>query len=638
MSVILCHLSVPGFSGGLVGVDIFFVISGFVITRLLLSGFQTGTLTLTSFYVRRVRRLAPALTLVLLSSFVVAYTWLLPADFEQFSKSLLATSLCISNIFFARQHGDYFAADAAFKPLLHTWSLAVEEQFYLIYPALLFAMLRRGFQKAAIVRIITLVTLASFALACAGIRYFPSYTFFMLPSRAWELMLGALTALAAHPPGFQQVLSILGAILLAAGVTGGHAAATEALPYPLLPCLGTALMIYANSGANTFLKTVLSNPGLVAVGLVSYSLYLWHWPAIVFYRYIIADTLGVADVALILAITIAASVISSIFIEQPIRKKRFLKSLAILSMAAAAAVCCIAVSIMGIATKGYPGRLPPSVVQLAEGGRDVNPARDKCIGKEPENVLSDNFCRAGKPSIEPSFIIWGDSQADAWMPTFNELARQKETAGLFAAHGGCPPLLGIRRVNQIPSHKCTEFNDAVFAKISSFHLRDAILIGRWSWYISGVEKDGVEEGTGALIAEAGTYDEDAAGIATRKRVFRAAVSRTVQRLRDIGTCVWVIDQPPAYQMDVPRYLAYSALHGRAAEGRERAYVQQQHEFQLEVFRENKVDLVDALGFFCPGDSPRCRMSVDGKSLYSDFNHLSAFGTRAFANWASISLF
>jgi peptidoglycan/LPS O-acetylase OafA/YrhL len=132
VSVIFYHLSVPGFAGGLVGVDIFFVISGFVITRLLISGFSDGSVTLKRFYERRVRRLAPALLLTLIASCAAAYVWLLPTDFEQFTKSLLATVFGLSNVFFARQAGDYFAPDAATKPLLHTWSLAVEEQFYLI--------------------------------------------------------------------------------------------------------------------------------------------------------------------------------------------------------------------------------------------------------------------------------------------------------------------------------------------------------------------------------------------------------------------------------------------------------------------------------------------------------------------------
>jgi peptidoglycan/LPS O-acetylase OafA/YrhL len=641
VSVILFHLSIPGFAAGLVGVDIFFVISGFVITRLLLSGFSDGTITLTGFYERRIRRLAPALVVTLIGSFVASYVWLLPTDFSQFTKSLLATTLGVSNLFFARQTGDYFAPDAATKPLLHTWSLAVEEQFYLLFSAGLLFLLRRGAARRTVSLVFAGSAIVSLGLACVGGALFPAHAFFMLPTRAWELMLGALVAQssATASPVSSHILSMVGATFIACGIVGVRLVSSDVVPQPLLACLGTAIMIYANSGANTLCKAALSNSTLVRVGLISYSLYLWHWPTMVFYRYAISDTLGASDVAIILAITTIASIVTWVYVEQPVRKRRvFGRPLLVFSAAVTTSICLVVVSVLGIATEGLSARLPLPVVQLAAGRDDVNPRRGQCINKEPENVLNGNFCRLGRDNTTtPSFMVWGDSQADPWMPVFQGLATQSGGAGLFAAHGGCPPLLGIRRVDQTPSHRCMEFNDAVFAAISRLHLKNVVLIGRWSWYIYGVEKGGLEDGPGAIIARVDEDVRNAAEIPSRKEVFSLALAETAGRLHHIGAQVWVIDQPPTYAFDVPKYLAYSALRGAPLTGRTRADVRQQHAFQLDVFRANNVNLIDTSEYLCPTEELFCRMQIDGRSIYSDYNHLSTFGAREVAKWAKSSL-
>ena len=189
MAVVLYHTSVPGFSGGFVGVDVFFVISGFLITNLVGSGVNNKAFSFSEFYERRARRLAPALALVLLISYVVAFIYFTQIDFEQFSKSLFATSVFLSNVFFMRQTDNYFAVDSAFKPLLHTWSLAVEEQFYLFYPAILVFLLRVA--RSYVVHWIIALLLISLVISCMGVWYAPQAAFYLLPSRAWELLLGA---------------------------------------------------------------------------------------------------------------------------------------------------------------------------------------------------------------------------------------------------------------------------------------------------------------------------------------------------------------------------------------------------------------------------------------------------------------
>jgi hypothetical protein len=356
--------------------------------------------------------------------------------------------------------------------------------------------------------------------------------------------------------------------------------------------VGTAIMIYTNSSATTIPKLALSNKIVVGLGLISYSLYLWHWPTIVFYRYAFREPLGPIDIVIVLGVTGLASVFSWFYIEQPIRTRRVFEGRsAIFSLAFVASGCFVIASVLGIAMRGLPARLAPTIVALADGKTDVNPARDQCIGKEPENVLTDNFCRFGRDTL-PALMVWGDSQADPWMPVFQELASQIGAQGIFAAHGGCPPLLGIRRVNQTATHKCMEFNNAVFAKIAKSHINSVVLIGRWSWYVYGVEQGGLEDGPGAIIARADEGNENADQPANRMGVFRTAIAETVRHLSDIGSQIWIIDQPPTYTFDVPKYLAYSAVRGIVPTGRTRADVRERHAFQLDVFHENNVTLID----------------------------------------------
>jgi hypothetical protein len=298
-----------------------------------------------------------------------------------------------------------------------------------------------------------------------------------------------------------------------------------------------------------------------------------------------------------------------------------------------AGVGLLGVSLLGIITHGLPARLPTAVVQYALASDDTNPARHDCIDRQPEDVLSGRFCRFGAVGAPATIMIWGDSQADPWMPAFDEFARKAGVAGLFAAHGGCPPLLEIRRVNQTPSHKCSEFNEAVFGEIARSRLQKVILIGRWFWYIKGVEHAGMEEGLGAVIALQGETDEGASLSSTRERVFELGLVETARRIAETGAEVWVVEQPPTYAFDVPKYLAYSALRGISAVGRARKEVLEAHQFQRNLFEKQHVKLLDTLQYVCPQIEANCMIEADGKSLYADFTHLSVYGARRVLEWA-----
>lgn len=355
--VILFHTGFEQFGGGFVGVDVFFVISGYLITTLILADLRTGRFSLLDFYERRARRILPALLVVVLACIPFARMWLVPEDYVDFSRSVAAVATFSSNILFWRESG-YFDTAAELKPLLHTWSLAVEEQYYIFFPLLLMFLWRFG--RATVIAAILLIFLASFAVAEWGASHSPAGAFFLLPPRAWELLVGAGCAFflidrtpelrnpAARQAGLAGVAMILAAVVLYDAET----------PFPgkfaLLPCIGTALVIlFARQG--TLAGKILAHPSLVGIGLVSYSAYLWHQPLIVFRRYTTFELTALDRLAL-LVLTFVLAYLSWRFVERPFRNRAFLGRPQVLGASACALVALFALGFHGHLRQGYPDR------------------------------------------------------------------------------------------------------------------------------------------------------------------------------------------------------------------------------------------------------------------------------------------
>ncbi len=270
--------------GGFVGVDVFFVISGYLISSLIMKQIAAGTFSITSFYERRIRRILPALTVMLAFTCVLAYLYLLPTELKNFADSLLAANFSASNFYFW-QHSDYFVSPLS-NPLLHTWSLAVEEQFYIVFPLLLYVLYRWWPGRVKIV----VAVLAALSLAVSGYgAYHDSVTtFYMLPTRAWELLIGTLLAMKLLPELRTSIgrnlASITGILLIGCAIL----LFTKATPFPglaaLPPCVGAALIIWSGESGMSVVNSALSLRPVVFIGLISYSLYLFHWPIIVFQK------------------------------------------------------------------------------------------------------------------------------------------------------------------------------------------------------------------------------------------------------------------------------------------------------------------------------------------------------------------
>lgn len=318
MSVVLFHADISFFSGGFAGVDVFFVISGFLITRLIKTALEDNRFSYGDFYLRRSRRLFPALFVTLLLVWMFGALLFLPSHFERLGAALISALFWCSNVFFWTETG-YFDADAALKPLLHTWSLGVEEQFYLVWPT--FLVLLFSWRKAALLPGIAIASVASFVASQYFLSHDASAAFYLMPFRVFEFGVGALLVWVVHRQPKNPVV-LDGLLLLGIGiVVYSFIGFDEHVPFPgvfaLVPCVGTALIIYA--GQARLAGPILCNPVSIYLGVISYSLYLVHWPVVVFYKYVV-QSFGTVDKLAVVVIAIALAGLMYRYIETPLRR------------------------------------------------------------------------------------------------------------------------------------------------------------------------------------------------------------------------------------------------------------------------------------------------------------------------------
>jgi peptidoglycan/LPS O-acetylase OafA/YrhL len=457
IALVLCfHLGLAAFPGAFVGVDVFFVISGYLITGILLNAMESGRYSVLWFYERRIRRIVPALLVVIACCLAAGYILLLPGDYAQTARSGLSALAAASNIFFLFNTG-YFDAPAESMPLLHTWSLGVEEQFYLIWPFLLALLFRVRRSRLSLAIGIGLVILLSFAVNLWQVRVAPKPAFFLPDTRAFELAAGAMLVMAPPLRGgpwfrwMAQALPVFGLAFIALATFLLDAKA----PYPgeaaLLPVLGACCIVY-DSGRRTIGSRILGLPPLSGLGAISYSVYLWHWPLIVFWRiYSGATAPGLAAGTAIVVASIAAGALSWKFVEQPFRRPTMTRRQLIARVAAIACVIFCAGLTVSV-TAGLPGRFPEQAQALAN--RDVMwtwPCPEAVSlglvsfgGSQP--VMAS--CSVGAPwaSAKGHAIIWGDSNAEHFLPLLNWAGRQDGVA--IALVNPCPAIVragGVER-------------------------------------------------------------------------------------------------------------------------------------------------------------------------------------------------
>ncbi len=453
LPVIFYHAGFSTFSGGYVGVDVFFVISGYLITGILIKDLMDGQFSILKFYERRARRILPALMVVTAVSVPLAAVLMTPAPFQNFAQSVLSISLFLSNVFFYSEQADYFRQESELLPLLHTWSLAVEEQFYIVFPVLLAILWRFGRRPVLLVMGITAI--ASFMLAEWGSHRWVIANFYLSPSRAWELLVGSFCAfaLSGKRPRSNNLLSVAGLAMVLVPIFAYDASVPFPGVYAIVPVLGTALIILF-ADESTFIAKGLSLRAVVLVGLVSYSAYLWHQPIFVFARLYGGIDLHGPRVILLIGLSLVVAYLSWRYIEQPFRHQagglppRLLSTQkSVFAASIASLTACFVFGAYGHLRDGLPNRFdPPKFVtagqfelpQIKNGYCFYSIFTDDSL-KVGEQGLK---CRLGHIEMPNTrMLLFGDSYAGQWEPFWNLVGAAKKIDVHAVTSNWCGPSL-----------------------------------------------------------------------------------------------------------------------------------------------------------------------------------------------------
>ena len=548
--VVLYHAEIAPFGGGYVGVDIFFVISGYLITSFILGRIQRGKFTLGDFYLRRIRRIFPALFLMMAFCAAIGWHLLTPDDYRRLGESIFATVFFCSNILFWLQSG-YFAAQPEARPLLHTWSLGVEEQFYVVFPILL-VLLCRYFPRRLIAITLALSVL-SFGFNVFSVDAHPSLAFFLGPPRIWELFIGALVAMGALAAStsviWSEAASLLGVGLIGYAIFGFSRDTTFPGFAALLPTIGAAAIIWAGSGPTGRVTRLLSHPAPVLIGKISYSLYLWHFPLLAFGAYAVVGGLSLTERLALIVLSIVLAFASWFFVEQPVREGRwfFGKAKPVFGSAAAALALFGGFGLAAHFSGGFPSRIGDPGLQILAGADDGDPDRNRCLKLADSTDISRRpSCEFGAIGVVPQFALWGDSHAESLRAAFDIAAKNTQRAGIFFGTAGCIPELGFDRQNA----GCGRVNDAIVGYLDSMaSIHTVILAGRWGLWAEGSPYKH-EGGRRASLV-------DASGVAMDNHAaFAAGLERVVDKLTTAGKQVWLVGPIPEIGYNVPRALYF----------------------------------------------------------------------------------
>lgn len=489
LPVIFFHAGFAFFSGGYIGVDVFFVISGYLITTIILGDIAAGKFTFSNFYERRARRIIPALIVVMLVCVPFAYYWMLPRQLTEFSQSLIAVSLFGSNILFWLQTG-YFATASDLKPLLHTWSLAVEEQYYLFFPLLIIFISRFG--RRVMLAILVLLGLVSILFAQFQVRRDPDFAFYLILTRLWEILIGSFVSIYLFQKPdvkfdslIEQALSMLGLVSILYAVIAFNDRTPFPSFYTLVPTLGTALIILFAS-RETFAGKFLSNKLLVGVGLISYSAYLWHQPIFVFARLISIEEPNEILMLVLSFLTLALAYLTWKYIETPFRNRSKFDRNKIFLFSGASSFLIVVIGGIGVIGSGFGYRIAPNgmyysdVGQVLQENYGLNKECDYKAYRPFERYTIIDQCRTGK---NPKILIWGDSFAMQLVPGI--LASQPNAKIIQMTKSGCGSIIAMQVV-RTPRYAddCINFNNDVVGWLKSTKsIRYVVMSSRLSYYL-----------------------------------------------------------------------------------------------------------------------------------------------------------
>jgi peptidoglycan/LPS O-acetylase OafA/YrhL len=635
--VILAHAGATWLHGGFLGVDVFFVISGFLITGIIAQETQKGEFSFAGFYERRVRRILPALYLVIAASAVAAFVLLYPNELRNFAESVVATALFSSNIYFNGKIS-YFTPNVETYPLIHTWSLGVEEQYYVLAPLCLAFALRFG-RKVAL-GVVAVFSLASLIAAQYMSGVDPQANFYLLPFRAWELGLGGMLALAsahfgAYSKKFRQGAALLGGVLLVTSYVALGQAFNMPNVWALAPTGGAALVI-AFARGDTIVGRLLSSRLFIFIGAISYSAYLWHQPLFAFARVKADGAPPFLVMAALTLLTFALAWASWRFVERPFRNRNFHSRRWIFAGALACGVALIVTGRVTVLQNGFPSRSAEFAAIANWQDRHISIAAARCQSDMWKIAVNENSCvfPAGRA---PTIALLGDSHADVLAESLGDAVAPFSQGVKELAHGGCPPVRGLV-FNDAKRRMCPEFIDSALRYLDDHNeLATLVVFARWPVPFESDFVDNEEGGAAgvpgqglALLETAARFADPNARYEALGKLFRDQINAHLQS----GRRVVLVYSVPETGWNVPRRVIHNQVQRNIFGApplsvSHDVYVQRTRNVhaQLDLIGDHpNLVRVKPEEIFCNrAISGRCVVENDGAPLYFDDNHLNRIG-------------
>jgi peptidoglycan/LPS O-acetylase OafA/YrhL len=614
LGVVLYHAGL-GVPGGYVGVDIFFVISGFLITGLIFKDLENGTFSMLGFWERRVRRIFPALAVMVITCLIAGYFLLLPFGYIVLAQSAISQAVFSSNIQFWRTTG-YFNPSAEENPLLHTWSLSVEEQFYLFVP-LIIAGLFAWKREKLLMPLILLGVVLSFSLSVYWLRVDPTGAFYLIPSRAWELGMGSFVALAQ--PLRSQIFRLLLGVAGLSGILATFWLYDSRTLFPglaaLLPVMGSAGMIWSgmrsdHGSTQSHAHRVLAWGPLVWIGLLSYSLYLWHWPFFAFHRYLFGQNPASLLSIFYVLLAFILSILSLKFIETPFRKRKICPTRAgILGFTIALTILIVSLSGLIYLKRGLPQRIPESALKY-----DRVQGNQRFSTKDKQDLPSGlRVQKLGVEGAPARTLLWGDSHAEVLLGALDSVCKELGVGAIAATKGGAPPVFGWSGERKTTSeHKRSVLAGEEICSLLNENkcIENVVLVLRWSYYIPRNPPLRI-----ARLPIDGFSD---------------ALLVTIKELQKKGLKVSIMREVPVFQSHVARAMALHEWLGTPLPSLSKS--------DYEKFQKPYDDLISRMQLEAPGvtlldPSPYLLndykyfeyLDPDGTLLYRDEHHLTTRG-------------
>ncbi|MDW6024697.1 acyltransferase family protein [Mesorhizobium sp. BAC0120] len=615
LGVVAFHLGMTSLPGGFAGVDIFFVISGYLITQLLQQEIaRHGTVDLWRFYARRARRLLPASILVIVATLAVGYFILAPSEQQLYSKGALFASTYVINLWLIRWSLDYFAQDASNNPFIHFWSLSVEEQFYFAWPALLILFSRLRLGRHGVSLAMAAVAVVSFAVCAWLTEVSQPWAFYFSPFRAWEFAVGGIASMAmsgawAKRFPYSPVMGWLGLALIATT----YLTITEEMPFPgfiaLAPVAGTVMVLLSGMHEGKWgPRAILALGPIQWVGKLSYSLYLWHWPVIVYAAMLVPDLTGLQRL-LCLALTFALSFASYHLVENPVRRNIWLVASTARSLGLATLLTAggAVVAYASVALAGH--NLTPQLKKIAETAERDSTARQTDAGCVADLLtVQPKACVFGSPSSKETIVLFGDSHADHWSTPLIEIAKKENFRLVTYMKSSCRATRVSTRDNKLKREytECNDWRERALKEIIAMRPQMVIL--------SQISINHLDE-------EVGSPSE----IPARRAEWARGVKSTVQELSDAGIHVVYLRDVPTHTSFLDKCVARALWQNRNPSvcDTPRSIAIDEEDAVTEkaiVSSIRNARFVDMTGFFC--SDTLCHAMIDGKLTIRDRHHIA----------------